>query len=193
MGKKIRSEMRAQRERFRLRQRSSAASSAARPTPIFDLLERFAEYGFNKSHAAAYALVAYQTAYMKANYPVEFLAASMTLDMGNTDKLAEFRAEAERLGIKIDPPSINRSDVEFEVDGNTIHYALAALKGVGRASGGGASSRRGASASSPILPTSPTASIRARSTSACWKALRTPAPSMSSRRTARACSAAVDA
>ena len=99
---------------------------------IFDLLERFAEYGFNKSHAAAYALVAYQTAYMKANYPVEFLAASMTLDMGNTDKLAEFRAEAERLGIKVEPPSINRSHVAFEVDGNTIIYALAALKGVGR-------------------------------------------------------------
>ena len=98
---------------------------------IFDLLERFAEYGFNKSHAAAYALVAYQTAYMKANYPVEFLAASMTLDMGNTDKLAEFRAEAERLGIKVDPPSINRSHVDFEVEGNTIIYALAALKGVG--------------------------------------------------------------
>ena len=99
---------------------------------IFDLLERFAEYGFNKSHAAAYALVAYQTAYMKANFPVEFLAASMTLDMGNTDKLAEFRAEAERLGIKVDPPSINRSHVAFEVDGNTIIYALAALKGVGK-------------------------------------------------------------
>ena len=69
---------------------------------------------------------------MKANYPVEFLAASMTLDMGNTDKLAEFRAEAERLGIKVEPPSVNRSRVAFEVDGNTIIYALAALKGVGR-------------------------------------------------------------
>ncbi len=68
---------------------------------------------------------------MKANYPVEFLAASMTLDMGNTDKLAEFRAEAERLGIKVEPPSVNRSGVDFEVDGNTILYALAALKGVG--------------------------------------------------------------
>ena len=99
---------------------------------IFELLERFADYGFNKSHAAAYALVAYQTAYMKANYPVEFLAASMTLDMGNTDKLAEFRAEAVRLGVKVEPPSINRSGVAFEVEGNTIHYALAALKGVGR-------------------------------------------------------------
>jgi DNA polymerase-3 subunit alpha len=98
---------------------------------IFDLLERFAEYGFNKSHAAAYALVAYQTAYMKANYPVEFIAASMTLDMGNTDKLAEFREEANRLGIEIVPPSINQSGLTFEVKGNKIYYALGALKGVG--------------------------------------------------------------
>jgi DNA polymerase-3 subunit alpha len=131
MGKKIRKEMQAQRERFV----SGAVERGVdryQADAIFDLLERFAEYGFNKSHAAAYALVAYQTAYMKANYPVEFLAATMTLDMGNTDKLAEFRAEAERLGISVDPPSINRSGVDFEVDGNTIVYALAALKGVGR-------------------------------------------------------------
>ena len=99
---------------------------------IFELLAKFADYGFNKSHAAAYALVAYQTAYMKANYPVEFLAASMTYDMQNTDKLSEFRAEAQRLKIKVEPPSVNRSDVMFEVEGNTIFYALAALKGVGR-------------------------------------------------------------
>jgi DNA polymerase III subunit alpha len=131
MGKKIRSEMRAQRERFVSGSLARAVEHAQAET-IFELLERFADYGFNKSHAAAYALVAYQTAYMKANYPVEFLAASMTLDMSNTDKLAEFRAEAERLGIKIDPPSVNRSGVEFDVAGNTIHYALAALKGVGR-------------------------------------------------------------
>jgi DNA polymerase-3 subunit alpha len=131
MGKKIRKEMQAQRERFV----SGAVERGVerhQADAIFDLLERFAEYGFNKSHAAAYALVAYQTAYMKANFPVEFLAATMTLDMGNTDKLAEFRAEAERLGIKVDPPSINRSDVAFEVNGNTIIYALAALKGVGK-------------------------------------------------------------
>ena len=130
MGKKIRKEMQAQRERFV----SGAVERGVeryQADAIFDLLERFAEYGFNKSHAAAYALVAYQTAFMKANYPVEFLAATMTLDMGNTDKLAEFRAEAERLGIVVDPPSINRSAVDFEVDGNTIIYALAALKGVG--------------------------------------------------------------
>src|SRR6516162_8998169 len=131
MGKKIRSEMQKQRSRFvsgcveRDIERGQAEA-------IFELLARFADYGFNKSHAAAYALVAYQTAFMKANYPVEFLAASMTLDMGNTDKLSEFRAEAERLGVKVEAPSVNRSGVDFEVEGSTIHYALAALKGVGR-------------------------------------------------------------
>ena len=131
MGKKIRSEMQKQRARF-VSGCTERGIDKSQADAIFDLLERFAEYGFNKSHAAAYALVAYQTAYMKANYPVEFLAATMTLDMGNTDKLAEFRAEAERLGIEVAPPSVNRSSVEFEVDGNTIIYALAALKGVGR-------------------------------------------------------------
>ena len=130
MGKKIRKEMQAQRARF-VSGCVERAIDKAQADAIFDLLERFAEYGFNKSHAAAYALVAYQTAYMKANFPVEFLAAIMTLDMNNTDKLAEFRAEAERLGIVVAPPAINRSSVAFEVDGNTIIYALAALKGVG--------------------------------------------------------------
>src|SRR5450631_2950422 len=131
MGKKIRKEMQEQRSHF-VKGATERGIEKYQADAIFDLLERFAEYSFNKSHAAAYALVAYQTAYMKANYPVEFLAATMTLDMGNTDKLAEFRAEAERLGIKVDPPSINRSDIAFEVDGNTIIYALAALKGVGQ-------------------------------------------------------------
>ena len=131
MGKKIRSEMQAQRAEF-VKGATARDIDRSHADAIFDLLERFAEYGFNKSHAAAYALVAYQTAYLKANYPVEFLAASMTLDMGNTDKLSEFRTEAERLGITVEPPSINRSGVEFDVEGNTIFYALAALKGVGR-------------------------------------------------------------
>jgi DNA polymerase-3 subunit alpha len=131
MGKKIRREMEAQRERFVSGCLERGVDRDQADT-IFELLVRFADYGFNKSHAAAYALVAYQTAYMKANYPVEFLAASMTLDMGNTDKLAEFRAEAERLGIAVEPPSVNRSGVPFEVEGNTIHYALGALRGVGR-------------------------------------------------------------
>ena len=131
MGKKIRKEMQAQRERF-VTGAVERGVERGQADAIFELLERFADYGFNKSHAAAYALVAYQTAYMKANYPVEFLAASMTLAMGNTDKLAEFRAEAVRLGIKVEPPSVNRSGVEFDVKGNTIYYALSALKGVGR-------------------------------------------------------------
>jgi DNA polymerase-3 subunit alpha len=133
MGKKIRKEMQAQRTRF-ISGAVERGVERGQADAIFELLERFADYGFNKSHAAAYALVAYQTAYMKANYPCEFLAASMTLDLGNTDKLAEFRSEAERLGIKIEPPSINRSGVVFDVDAEatTIFYALAALKGVGR-------------------------------------------------------------
>ena len=76
---------------------------------IFEQAEKFAGYGFNKGHAAAYAQVAYQTAYLKANYPVEFLAASMTLDIGNTDRLNIFRQEAQRLGVKVAPPDINRS------------------------------------------------------------------------------------
>jgi DNA polymerase III subunit alpha len=130
MGKKIRKEMEAQRERF-VSGAIERGVERAQAINIYELLARFADYGFNKSHAAAYALVAYQTAYMKANYPVEFMAASMTLETGNTDKLAEFREEAVRLGIKVDPPSVNRSGVAFTVEGNTIHYALAALKGVG--------------------------------------------------------------
>src|SRR5215472_13507834 len=131
MGKKIRSEMQAQRERF-VTGAVKRGVDRGQAEAIFELLARFADYGFNKSHAAAYALVAYQTAFMKANYPVEFVAASMTLDMGNTDKLSEFRGEAERLGVKVESPSVNRSGVDFEVEGSTIHYALAALKGVGR-------------------------------------------------------------
>src|SRR6266481_2024646 len=94
MGKKIRSEMQKQRSRF-VSGCVERGIERGQAEAIFELLARFADYGFNKSHAAAYALVAYQTAFMKANYPVEFLAASMTLDMGNTDKLAEFRAEAQ--------------------------------------------------------------------------------------------------
>jgi DNA polymerase-3 subunit alpha len=131
MGKKDRKEMAAQRDSFVA---GAVARSIGRADAevIFDTCAKFAEYGFNKSHSAPYALLTYQTAYMKANYPVEFMAASMTLDMGNTDKLAEFRDEAERLGIKVEPPSVNRSGVEFEVEGDTIHYALAALRGVGR-------------------------------------------------------------
>ncbi len=130
MGKKIRAEMEKQRAIFVAGAVKNEVPKGQAET-IFELLAKFADYGFNKSHAAAYALVSYHTAYMKAHYPVEFLAASMTLDLNNTDKLSEFRAEAQRLGIKVDPPSINRSGATFEVTDGTIHYALAALKGVG--------------------------------------------------------------
>ncbi|MBN9580777.1 MAG: DNA polymerase III subunit alpha [Afipia sp.] len=130
MGKKIRAEMDKQREIFVKGAMKNDVAKGQAET-IFELLAKFADYGFNKSHAAAYALVSYQTAYMKAHHPVEFLAASMTLDMNNTDKLSEFRADAQKLGIRVEPPSINRSGATFEVGDNTIFYALAALKGVG--------------------------------------------------------------
>ena len=137
MGKKIKSEMDAQRERF-VTGAVEHGIERNKADEIFDLLAKFADYGFNKSHAAAYALIAYQTAWFKANYPVEFLAASMTLDKGNTDKLAEFRNEARRLGIRVDPPSIQESGVDFDVHADAsgelgIRYALSAVKGVGDA------------------------------------------------------------
>ena len=130
MGKKIRAEMEKQRAIFVAGAVKNGVPKGQADT-IFELLAKFADYGFNKSHAAAYALVSYHTAYMKAHYPVEFLAASMTLELNNTDKLSEFRAEAQRLGIKVEAPNINRSGATFEVGDNTIYYALAALKGVG--------------------------------------------------------------
>jgi DNA polymerase III subunit alpha len=130
MGKKIRSEMEAQRKRF-IEGAVRNAITRDQADTIFELLAKFADYGFNKSHAAAYALVSYHTAWMKAHYPVEFLAASMTLDISNTDKLSEFRAEAQRLGIKVEAPNVNRSGARFEVGDGTIYYALAGLKGVG--------------------------------------------------------------
>ncbi len=136
MGKKIQSEMDAQRKTF-------VDGAMARGVPerkasdIFDQVDKFAGYGFNKSHAAAYALVAYQTAYLKANYPVEFLAASMTLDLSNTDKLATFRQELKRLDISLLGPDIGASDAAFKVEmeggKGAIRYALAAIKNVGEA------------------------------------------------------------
>jgi DNA polymerase-3 subunit alpha len=142
MGKKIKSEMEAQRKTF-IEGAVARAVPAAKAEQIFEQINKFAGYGFVKSHAAAYALVAYQTAYLKANYPVEFLAASMTFDMGNTDKLNLFRQELERLGIALLPPDINRSTAEFGVEtmeangsgggSQAIRYALAAVKNVGEA------------------------------------------------------------
>ena len=135
MGKKIKSEMEAQRKGF-IDGAVARGVPEAKAAQIFDQVDKFAGYGFNKSHAAAYALVAYQTAWLKANYPVEFFAASMTLDLGNTDKLNVFKQELDRLKIKLLPPDINRSGARFTVealpDGSrAIRYALAAVKNVG--------------------------------------------------------------
>jgi DNA polymerase-3 subunit alpha len=130
MGKKIQSEMDAQRASF-VEGASARGIPKDKASNIFDTIDKFAGYGFNKSHAAAYALVAYQTAYLKANFPVEFMAASMTLDMHNTDKLAAFRSELNRLNIQIMPPDVNKSEVTFAVENGAIRYALAAVKNVG--------------------------------------------------------------
>jgi DNA polymerase-3 subunit alpha len=131
MGKKIKKEMAAQKTRF-IEGAVGNGVDRGRAEYIFELVAKFAGYGFNKSHAAAYALIAYQTAYLKANYPIEFLAASMTLDMGNADKLNGFVQEAKRLGLGIEPPSVNRSELGFIPSDGAIRYSLAALKNVGR-------------------------------------------------------------
>lgn len=136
MGKKIRSEMEKQRVIF-TEGAVKQGVDAAKAGEIFDLMEKFADYGFNKSHAAAYALVSYQTAWLKANHPVAFLAASMTLDLDKTEKLAGHMQEASRLGIPVLPPDVNRSGADFLVeqtpDGAAIRFALAAVKRVGAA------------------------------------------------------------
>jgi len=130
MGKKIRSEMEAQRDIF-VKGAMAKGIDQGRASYIFDLVEKFAGYGFNKSHAAAYALIAYQTAYLKANYPVEFFAASMTYNMHSPDKLANFRRELTRSRISLLPPDVNSSRPRFSVDDGSVRYALAAIKNVG--------------------------------------------------------------
>ena len=148
MGKKIRSEMDAQRSRFQ----DGAVARGIEPdkaAAVFDLMAKFAEYGFNKSHAAAYALLSYQTAWLKANHPAAFLAACMSLAVGNTDKLAALRSEAQRCGIRVLPPDVNRSGADFtleKADGKAaIRYALAAIKKVGAAAMAGLVTTRGMS------------------------------------------------
>ena len=142
MGKKVRAEMDAQREIFC----SGAVERGVPPdkaSEVFDLMSKFADYGFNKCHAAPYALVAYQTAWMKANHPEAFIAACMSLAISNTDRLAALRQEAGRMGIKLLPPDINRSEADFTLERQpaegrgggklAIRYALAAVKKVGQA------------------------------------------------------------
>jgi DNA polymerase-3 subunit alpha len=135
MGKKIKSEMDAQRAGFVAGCQQVNAIPSAKANELFDLIDKFAGYGFNKSHAAAYALIAYQTAWLKAHHPVIFYAASMCFDIHQTDKLAIFTDDMRRMEVECLPPSINASEAEFSVepagDGLAVRYALGALKGVG--------------------------------------------------------------
>jgi DNA polymerase-3 subunit alpha len=135
MGKKKVEEMQQQREKFVKGCAEKSKIPAAKANQIFDLLEKFAGYGFNKSHAAAYAIVSYQTAYLKANFPVEFFCAMMTNDMADTAKLAQYIAEAREFGIDVLQPDVNESGVHFAParDGRAIRFGLAAIKGVGEA------------------------------------------------------------
>ena len=138
MGKKIKAEMDEQRQIFITGAVKNGLSKQL-ASSVFDQIAAFAGYGFNKSHAAAYALVSYQTAYLKANYPVEFMAASMALDAGNTDKLAVFRQECQQKSITILPPDINKSFASFVVESvvdaldksAAVRYALGAIRNVG--------------------------------------------------------------
>ena len=135
MGKKIKAEMDAQREHFVAGCAEANKIPAKQANELFDLIDKFAGYGFNKSHAAAYALLAYQTAWLKAHYPQEFYAASMCFDIDVTDKLAIFADDMKRLGTICLPPDINVSEAEFRVEAHedalAVRYGLAALKGVG--------------------------------------------------------------
>lgn len=132
MGKKKKEEMDKQRIRF-VDGAKEKGVDKAKSSSIFDLVQKFAGYGFNKSHAAAYAYIAYQTAWLKANHAAEFLAASMSLDRANTDKLAVFLKEARRTGVKILPPHVNHSEADFSVKDGAIVYAMSAIKNVGEA------------------------------------------------------------
>jgi len=135
MGKKVKAEMDAQRAIFVKGCQEVNGIPAQKANELFDLIDKFAGYGFNKSHAAAYALLAYQTAWLKAHHPHEFYAASMCYDMALTDKLAIFVDDARRMGVTMLPPCINASQAEFDVeaheDGLAVRYALGALKSVG--------------------------------------------------------------
>src|SRR3954454_23802594 len=131
MGKKIQSEMDAQRATFVEGCAAHNNIPAGKANELFDMIDKFAGYGFNKSHAAAYALVAYQTAWLKAHHRAEFYAASMSFDMAQTDRLSAFVEDMRRGGVEFLPPDVNASHAYFTVDNGAVRYALGALKGVG--------------------------------------------------------------
>lgn len=135
MGKKDREKMAAERERFIAGAAKHNNIPEKKANAIFDLLEKFAGYGFNKSHSAAYGLISYQTAWLKANHPVEFMAALLSNEINNTDKISVFVGECQRMGIEILPPDVNRSSLKFIPDPGreteAIRYGMAAIKNVG--------------------------------------------------------------
>jgi DNA polymerase-3 subunit alpha len=131
MGKKKPEEMAKERVKFEAGAENNGIASKT-ATGIFDLMEKFAEYGFNKSHSAAYALIAYQTAWLKTHYPAEFLAATLSSDMDNTDKVVNFLQDCKNFDISVIPPDVNTSTYQFKaLDRYTIRYGLGAVKGVG--------------------------------------------------------------
>ena len=130
MGKKIKAEMDAQRQRF-VEGCANQQIGSQKANDLFDLIDKFAGYGFNKSHAAAYALLAYQTAWLKAHHKPEFFAASMCYDISLTDKLGVWADDMRRSGVTLLPPDVNASEAEYSVEDGAVRYALGALKGVG--------------------------------------------------------------
>ena len=132
MGKKLKKEMKKMKIEF-IAGANAKGHSEKHAIEIFEMLEPFAGYGFNKSHAAAYSVLAYKTAYLKANYPAEFMAANLTNEINDTDKLTEYIDEATELGIELMPPDINLSEKTFSVSGGRIVYGLMGIKNVGAA------------------------------------------------------------
>ncbi|UCH24584.1 MAG: DNA polymerase III subunit alpha [Trueperaceae bacterium] len=130
MGKKKVKEMETQRQVF-CQGASGHGIAKAEANRIFDLLEKFANYGFNKSHSAAYGMLSYQTAYLKAHFPVEFAAALLTVERGNSDKVAQYVADARHLGIEVLPPDINESKADFTPIGELVRFGLYGIKNVG--------------------------------------------------------------
>ena len=131
MGKKKFEEMAKQRERF-LKGATERNFNVKKAEKVFDLMEQFAGYGFNKSHSAAYAYLAYVTAYLKAHYPVDFMAALLTSETGNTAKVVKYISECRDMGIRVLPPDVNSSDFNFTPDGDAIRFGLGAIKNVGQ-------------------------------------------------------------
>jgi len=130
MGKKDRELMAQQREKF-IGGCKANRIDARKAEKIWDQIEKFAGYGFNKSHAACYGVVAYQTAYLKANHPVEFMAALLTSEMDKTDKIVQYIEETRAMGLRVEPPDVNVSDAQFSASGDAVHFGLAAIKNVG--------------------------------------------------------------